>query len=154
MENSIQETSSVNKLAHSQRLGALEKAMAQFEQVELEVRHHFAHGTYTRELFLPEGTIATGKIHRFSCTNILSKGRIRVVTSEGTKEIEAPCVFKSGPGEKKAVVALEDCIFINVHPWNGTDDLEALESQLIVPSTEMLEHEFKEQVSCHGHLQQ
>lgn len=112
----------------------LEQAIMGLEPVDMPVKHHFAHGTYTRELFIPEGTVATGKIHRHSCINILAKGRIKVVSDEGTIELSAPYVFVSGSDVKKAVYALEDSVWINVHPWNGEDSLEQIEEKVIIPS--------------------
>ena len=134
---------------YSEKIAALESAMKEHEQLELEAIHHFAHGTYTRELIIPAGTVLTGKIHRHSCINILAKGKMRVATSEGMIDVCAPHTFVSGPGEKKAGVALEDSIWINVHPWTGSEDIEAIERETIVESFEQLEIERKEQL-CLG----
>lgn len=133
---------------HRKKMEELESVLNQFEQAELETKHYFAHGTYTRELFLPAGTILTGKIHRYSCINIVVKGRIAVVTDEGDFEIAAPHVFVSGAGVKKAAYVLEDTIWINVHPWEGEEDLELIEEKIISPSYEALEME--EDLICHG----
>ena len=122
---------------------ALEEALKNHEAVELEVKHHFAHGTYTRELLIPKGTMLTGQIHRHSCINIISKGKIIAFTDKGRIEIEAPHTFVSGPGVKKAGYALEDTIWLNVHPWDGPEDIELIEKATVVPSYEQLEHESK-----------
>ena len=138
---------------HRAKMEALEGAMLQDGENEvddLEVKHYFAHGTYTRELFLPKGTVLTGKIHRYSCINIITKGKILAVTDEGEYEIAAPHVFVSGPSVKKAGYALEDTIWINVHPWEGEENLDLIEHEVIVPSYEVLEMEIKEVLSCHG----
>ena len=105
--------------------------MMALPQLEIETKHYFAHGTYTREVFLPRGTILTGKIHRYSCINIISKGRILVATDEGEYEIEAPYAFVSGPNVKKAGYVLEDTVWINVHPWQGEPDLDKIEQEMI-----------------------
>lgn len=122
----------LSKEKYRERLSMLEDELIQHEQVEMEVRHHFAHGTYARELHIPKGTVLTGKIHRHSCINILSKGKIKVVTDEGFYELEAPHTFVSGPDVKKAGYALEDSIWINVHPWDGEADLEQIEREVII----------------------
>lgn len=130
--------------SHREKMNSLEKSIyEELDRVELEEKHYFAQGTYTRELHIPEGTVLTGKIHKHSCINILSKGKIKVVTDEGTYDIEAPYTFVSGPGVKKAGFALEDSVWINVHPWNGEDDLEELERRVIIPSYEALESEMR-----------
>lgn len=121
-------------------MAQLEAAIVEnLEPVDLPVKHYFAHGTYTRELHIPAGTILTGEIHRHSCINIISKGKIVAVTDEGRFEIEAPHTFVSGPGVKKGGLALEDTIWLNVHPWFGEPDLKLIEQEVIAPSYEALE---------------
>ena len=61
------------------------------------------------------------------------------ITDEGEYEIEAPHIFVSGPGVKKAGYAIEDTVWINVHPWEGEENIELIEQQVIVPSYEQLE---------------
>lgn len=121
------------------KVAALEEKILELEPVEMVTNHYFAHGTYTRELIIPKGTLVTGKIHRYSCTNIITKGKILAVSDEGEYEIEAPHVFVSGSDVKKACYALEDTIWINVHPWDGKMDLEQIEQELIVPPTKAIE---------------
>ena len=119
--------------ANREIIVALERSMEQMEPASLETNHYFAHGTYTRELHLPAGTILTGKIHRHSCINIIPKGKILVLTDEGEYTIEAPYTFVSGPNVKKAGAVIEDTIWLNVHPWDGDSDLDQIEQELIVP---------------------
>lgn len=137
-----------SEVAHRHKMAALEQAIVEnFPLVQLEERHYFAHGTYTRELHIPKGTVLTGKIHRHSCINIISQGKIAVVTDEGKKEISAPYTFVSGPGVKKAGFALEDTVWLNVHPWDGEENLSAIEASVIVPSYEALDKEQQERIT-------
>lgn len=111
----------------------LEQAIADnCEPAELKETHHFADGIYGRELFIPAGTVLTGKIHRHSTLNLLIQGDITVTTPEGMKRIQAPAVFVSEPGTKKAGYAHTDTIWVNVHPTKITD-LAAIEAKFIVP---------------------
>ena len=128
----------MNELAAIKDIEALEEALLELPQAKLETKHYFAYGTYTRELHLPKGTTLTGKIHRQSCVNILAKGKMLVVTNEGEYEIEAPYVFVSSAGIKKAGHVLEDSVWINVHPWTGPEDLEMIEHEIIAPSFKAL----------------
>lgn len=111
---------------------------------KLPVFHHFAHGTYTRELHIPANRIVVGKIHRYSTTNIFVKGRLLLVHEDETiEDIWAPMTFVSAPNTKKTVYTLEDCIFMNVHPWDGKQTLEEIEEEVIIK-------EYSEDMLCHG----
>lgn len=97
--------------------------------------HSFAPGIYVREIFLPKGTVLTGKIHRHAHPNFLMRGSVVVVTEgAGRQYLRAPLALISPAGTKRAVVALEDTVWITVHhnPENLTD-LEALEAEIIAP---------------------
>lgn len=140
-------------VAYRDRIAALESAMLDMPQAELETRHHFAHGTYTRELIIPAGVTATGKIHRYSGVNILAKGKVRILTDDGTRDIEAPYTFVAPPGLKKAIHVLEDAVWINVHPWDGEQTLEQIEQAVISPAYDQLAHDSQEPL-CLGLQQQ
>ena len=124
-----------------QKIVALENTLMQEEQIEIETKHTFANGVYAREMIAPKDVILTGKIHRYPCINIVAKGKFLIVTEEGEYEAEAPYTFVSGAGVKKAMCALEDSVFITVHPWEGEEDLDAIENHFTVPSFEALEEE-------------
>ena len=121
---------------------ALERSMLEQPQVEIEPTHYFADGIYAREIVIPAGTLLTGKIHRTRHLNIVSKGKIAVVTEDGQKIIEAPCTFVAEAGTKRVGLALEDTVWTTIHASQETD-LEKLETELIAPSFEALEAELK-----------
>lgn len=132
----------MNIVSHRQRMEDLERAIqTNLPQIELECNHYFSHGVYTRELLIPKGTVLTGKIHRYSSVNIISKGKIRAISDQGTHDIEAPHVFVTGPFVKKAGYALEDTVWINVLPWDGEEDVELIEKEFTIPSYELLEED-------------
>lgn len=115
-----------------QKLANASRAMGKLPQVECPTTHYFSPGIYIREMFLPAGTIAIGKIHKHAHMNILLKGRLALVGENGDRtELVAPMTFASPAGTQKAVHVLEDTILQNVHATNERD-LESLEAQLIV----------------------
>jgi hypothetical protein len=119
-------------------MATLEQAIIrELEPVTCKEEHLYAEGTYTRVLHIPKDAVLTGKVHRESCINILSKGSMLVVTDEGEYTITAPYHFVSGPGVKKAGYALEDSIWINVHPWDGEEDLMQIEHKTIISDEEL-----------------
>lgn len=102
-------------LATRDKVLALEAMMREQPQLELKVVDHFSYGVYARELHIPAGTLLTGEIHRLENLNILSKGRISVLTEDGVKEVEAPFTVVSPPGTKRIAYAHTDCIWTTVH---------------------------------------
>jgi len=95
------------------------------------VIHRFTPGCYLREIFMPAGTRIIGKIHATEHFNILLKGRVTVITAEGSEDIQAPYTFISKAGVQKVVDIHEDCVWQTVHVTNETD-LEIIEKQVIV----------------------
>ena len=108
-----------------------EQALKQLPQIREDLRHHFAHRTYAREMFVPCGTVLVGKIHRYSCINFIMQGVVEVRSQDGAQRIEAPYVFVSPGGTKRAMVALTDLIWVTVHPADS-EDLDQLERELIL----------------------
>lgn len=96
--------------------------------------------TYAREMTIPKGTLIIGKIHRHEHLNIISKGKVAVITEFGKKYLEAPCTFISEIGLKRAVVAEEDTIWTTIHltSKNTEADLAEIEDEVIAPTYEAL----------------
>lgn len=103
--------------------------------VDLPVKHYFAKGVYGRELFIPKGTVLTGKIHKYSQLNIMSQGELSVLTHEGVVKVKAPFTIVSPPGTKRIAYAHEDTIWTTVH---GTDetDVDRIEELFVAQSEE------------------
>jgi quercetin dioxygenase-like cupin family protein len=132
----ITEVTNTPSLEAIQRLQAVMMQMP--NRIELEPKHHFAPGIYLRELFIPAGTVLTGKIHKTHHLNILAKGDITVWTEDGVKRLQAPQIIPSYPGAKRAGYAHSDTVWICVHSSDKTD-LEQLEADLIEPELPLIE---------------
>jgi|TARA_R110000851_G_scaffold68383_1_gene153900 hypothetical protein len=88
------------------------------------VTNTFADGMHVRQIEIPKGIFAIGKIHLKEHVSFLLKGKMVIVDEEnGRQTIEAPATIISQPGIKRAVYAIEDCIFTNVfhNPLNNKD---------------------------------
>src|ERR1700744_4893505 len=83
--------------------------------------HYFAPGLYARELHIPAGMTLTGKIHKYPQLNILSKGRISVLTEDGVKEVEAPFTVVSPAGTKRIAYAHTNCVWTTILPTDLSD---------------------------------
>jgi quercetin dioxygenase-like cupin family protein len=88
------------------------------------------------------GSLIVGKIHKHSHLNIIISGRILVATEFGKKELHGGDVFVSEPGTKRAVLALEDTVWLCTHPnLSDTRDLDEIERYVIAPTYAALGHE-------------
>jgi quercetin dioxygenase-like cupin family protein len=113
------------------KVNVMENMMFQMPQLDLPVKHHFSsQGVYARELFIPKGTLLTGKIHKYEQINIMASGDLSVLTEEGIKRVQAPFVLVAPAGTKRIAYAHEDTVWITVHATEETD-VELLEKQLV-----------------------
>ena len=103
-----------------------------------ELNHYRIPGVYARELKLKAGTILTGKIHNFESLGILSQGRMRILTSEGAKIVEAPYVTVDKPGIKRLGVCETDCTFVSIHRTDA-ETIEDIEDELVSDTFEQFE---------------
>lgn len=127
-------TASQPTLTMREKVDRLEAEMRQFPPVEIPVRHYFATGLYVREITIPAGVLAVGKIHKTQHINFLSKGEVTMVTETGTQRVSAPYTWVVGPGKKAAAYAHCETVWSSICV-NPTDerDVEKLEAALISP---------------------
>jgi len=109
---------------------AIEDVMRGMEQVEMPVKHHFIDGVYLRELFIPAGTLLTGKIHNKENFSILASGTLRITNGTDSIIISAPHVMSDKPGIKRMGYAETDVVFINVIKTDLTD-IDEIEKELV-----------------------
>lgn len=105
------------------KIFALEDVMRRMEGAvtELPTTHHFAPGVYARELRIPAGATAVGKVHKYEHLFILAQGEMSVTTGDNVVRIQAPYTVTSPAGTKRAVHAHSDCTLITIHPTDETD---------------------------------
>lgn len=123
-----------------EKVNQAEAVMKKLPQIEMPVKHHFSQGIYGRELFIPKGTVLTGKIHKYPQMNVLMAGDISVLTEDGVKRVRPPFLIVSPAGTKRIAYAHEDTVWLTVH---GTEenDLEKIEQHFIAQDdAEYLEH--------------
>jgi len=94
-----------------------------------EIHSEFGAALYGREMRLTKGTIIIGKIHKHPVLNVLLKGKLAVVSENGRRVIEAPCVYSSDPNIRRVGHVLEDCILLNVLMTKhiGEENLDKME---------------------------
>lgn len=120
-------------LTHGQQIAYIGHELARFPQTPCPVKHHFAPGVYTREIFMPADTIIIGHIHKTEHLNILVQGACFIVHDDGShEELRAPMTFVSQAGVQKVLVITEDMIWMTVHVTTETN-VEKLEAMLTEP---------------------
>lgn len=109
----------------------LQAETANLPDVDCPLQHVFAPGVYARTITIPAGTVIVGKIHKHSHINILSKGKVTVVTEyAGRETLEGPITMVSSPGTKRAVYAHTDVVWTTIHLTDKTD-LNEIEDHVI-----------------------
>lgn len=111
-------------------IAKLEDAIRQLPPVEAPVSHHFSPGIYAREMFIPRGTVLTGKIHLTDHLCLITQGDISVLTESGVKRLKAGAVVHTKAGMKRAGYAHEDTRWVTVHATDETD-VDLLEATLV-----------------------
>jgi hypothetical protein len=113
----------------ARRLQVLEAEMLKLPQVDCPVQHYFVDGLYTRQIFIPAGTLLVGYIHTQPCITTLSKGKILIADGESQVEFEAPMTMTCAAGTKKAGYAIEDSMwadtYLNLDNERDPDKLKA-----------------------------
>lgn len=116
------------------QIQSLQSVIAELPQLETHERHYFADGLYGRVLPLPAGSVIVGKIHKRDHLVMLIKGKVTLNTEAGMETLEAPTVWVSKAGAKRAIAAHEDSELMTVHPNpDNEQDMDMLESYLIEP---------------------
>ena len=106
--------------------------------------HSFSEGIYVREMSMLKDGVVIGKIHNRSQTWFLMKGKLKIANENGTVTYNAPTYVNSLAGAKRVIYALEDSIFVNVHPNPSNEkNIEKLEKMLTCETYEAFE-EYKQ----------
>lgn len=117
------------------RVHLAEARLKGFTQLDIPVKHYFGGGVYAREMTVPAGVLLTGKIHKFEQINILSKGEVSVLLSDGWHRVRAPYTVVAPAGSKRLFYAHEESVWTVFH---GTKekDVEKIEQEFIAQTEE------------------
>lgn len=114
-------------------ISLLENQLSNLPQIEIPLKHYFSRGVYAREISISAGTFIIGKIHKHENMNILSKGYVSVLSTDGVVKLKAPCTFVASKGVKRVIYAHEDSVWTTIHGTWQTD-LEKIEREFIAIS--------------------
>jgi hypothetical protein len=128
-----------------EKVNYIESEMLKMEQAPCPVTHRFGPNLYIREVFIPAGVFSIGHRQKTNHLNVMLKGKVLFVNSDGTKELlEAPLTFVAPPGRKIGFI-LEDMIWQNIYATDETN-IEKLEEMFLDKTTGFLEHKRAEQL--------
>jgi homogentisate 1,2-dioxygenase len=68
-------------------------------------------GVHMRKLYIPKGTIAVGRVHKYETMNVMFEGDLDVITTTGKVKASPGDVFVTPAGTQRVVVALQDSIW-------------------------------------------
>jgi len=118
----------------------IEQEIQTMPQVTCPVEHYQVDGVYVRSMFIPAGTILTGKIHNFENIAILAQGTIRVSNGTDSYILTAPHIMVDKPGVKRIGYAETDVTFITVHKTANTE-IDDIEKELVSATFEEYEQQ-------------
>jgi hypothetical protein len=133
---SVQEDTFLHDLvfADDATLETVTQLTLQEEQAPAAVYHKFGPGVYIRELHVPKGTFAIGKVHKAPHMDVILKGSCTYYTSDGNKkEVTGPATVLA-PAGRNIGVFTEDTVWLNVYATDKRDVL-AIEADLFETST-------------------
>jgi hypothetical protein len=122
-------------LAPIEKVQTLEYLIKEQPQIDIPVEHYFAGGVYARQMTAPANSFFTGKIHKTQHLAMLVSGTMIISDGNTHNTYTGPVMFVSNPGDKRAGVALTDCIFTTFHSIEEKP-IEELEKELVADSIE------------------
>jgi len=80
------------------------------------VKHHIKDGLYTREIFMPKGSLVVSFIHLQNHPSFFMSGEMSVLLDNGeVKRIKAPMSVMTEIGTQRVAYMHEDCVWICVY---------------------------------------
>ena len=119
----------MSKLAHVGNMPEIlriSKVLKKLPQATFAREFFYLPGVAVGVMFLPAGSLLTGKIHKHAHIAILAEGTLRLADDDNAFVITAPYVAYGRAGIKRLGYAETDCTFINVLSTNivGADELD------------------------------
>lgn len=81
---------------------------------DIPIKHHFGAGTYGRECTIPAGVVCVGKLYIEGQVNVMTRGRLLLITENSFEIVEGTHVGISTPNTKKFGYILEDTHWVTV----------------------------------------
>ena len=95
--------------------GAVEHSTDEMQE-SFPVIHDLKDGLYTREIFMPKGSLVVSFIHKQNHPSFFLEGEMSILTDAGeVKKIKAPMKVMTETGTQRVAYMHEDCVWICVY---------------------------------------
>jgi quercetin dioxygenase-like cupin family protein len=109
----------------------LEDAMRPLAEEPEEATHLFVPWHYVRTVRVPAGQLAMGRMHKQPHWFFVLEGTASYLSEEGEGIVTAGAGKFAPAGIKRAVLALTDCVFMNIHKNDiFTSDVHSIEKHI------------------------
>ena len=110
-------------------------------QETLPVKHDLKDGLYTREIFMPKGTLVVSFIHKQNHPSFFLSGEMSVLNDKGEVErIKAPMKVMTEIGTQRVAYMHEDCVWVCVYRTDKETIEEAEKDAFTDDFRELPEH--------------
>jgi mannose-6-phosphate isomerase-like protein (cupin superfamily) len=94
------------------------------------LRHLFADGLYIREITVPAGALTVTAMHKKEHVTVILKGRLSILENCGTRVVEAPDLFITPAGTRRAIYHHTEVVLTTIHANpDGERNIEVLEKR-------------------------
>lgn len=105
--------------------GAVEHSTDEMQE-SFPVIHDLKDGLYTREIFMPKGSLVVSFIHKQNHPSFFLEGEMSILTDAGeVKKIKAPMKVMTETGTQRVAYMHEDCKWVCVYRTDQTEIKEA-----------------------------
>ena len=126
-----------NVLLHN---GSVKHHTPEMEKL-MPVTHHLKDGLYTREIFMPKGTLVVSFIHKQNHPSFFLKGEMSVLLDTGeVKKIKAPMKVMTEIGTQRVAYIHEDTTWVCVYRTDAKTIKEAEEEVYTENYKDLPEH--------------
>ncbi len=95
--------------------GAVEAGAKEMQQA-FPVKHHIKDGLYTREIFMPKGSLVVSFIHKQNHPSFFMEGEMSVLLDTGeVVRLKAPMVVQTDIGTQRVAYMHEDVVWVCVY---------------------------------------
>ena len=92
---------------------------------EFPLKHTITDGVYVRQMTMKKGSFVLGAVHKRDHVWFLLTGYLVIKNEHGFEDYQAPCYVEAKSGAQRAILALEDSIFVTIH--KNPDDIKDIE---------------------------